>query len=462
MIDNSRFSHMFQKDTVHNTCGIVKSDKERVSYWGIGKQTTSRIASFMLVFSLSPWRFFMTHASVLAVALAVIILRSVEAYTLRPLCPVLGFKQVEGFDLRMLLKDHAALDRLRADIDLHRLIVFRGQHALDGKQQLELSEAMGGDGSLDHGLYRAHPLSPDPRLLRVSNDDTHGFTGVGTSGWHLDGVMIKAPFSVQTMHFLSTIDGGDTRFLGLRELLRRVPTETLERWRRLWFVSGVGDLAVDGTGDGQLALHPLVTYEGEMVFHTGDGYCVAWIMEESERPRDAGRGVGVGLLDSLARHQQVLWGSNPGGNMRSSDDALAQLLGCECATVLPAQPTQRELAHAIDEAIATEADGAEPCSWTMRWRDGDFAFINNRALAHCPVPGTQVLPAECGGVRIFHRSTVSDPSAVPQSVRGAESVVLTRTRPPGVARLPRARGALEDSATLRRVLSRLVRVGSRA
>ena len=68
-------------------------------------------------------------------------------------------------------------------------------------------------GSLEHILHRPHPKSPDPRLLRVANDDregrwvssrgvvilvsrldhARGFMSVGTSGWHVDGVMLQAP-----------------------------------------------------------------------------------------------------------------------------------------------------------------------------------------------------------------------------------------------------------------------------
>merc|ERR1719436_433266 len=102
----------------------------------------------------------------------------------------------------------------------HRLLVFRGQSALSGAEHIALSEQL---GSLDHGLHRPHPRAEDPRLLRVSNDEEEGFVMVGTSGWHVDGVMLRAPFATQTMHFLHSIEGGDTLFLGLGEFLRALP-----------------------------------------------------------------------------------------------------------------------------------------------------------------------------------------------------------------------------------------------
>ncbi|CAE8627405.1 unnamed protein product, partial [Polarella glacialis] len=116
-----------------------------------------------------------------------------------------------------------------------------------------LSECL---GCLDHGLHKAHARAPDPRLLRVSNDQEQGFVQVGTSGWHVDGVMLQAPFHVQTMHFVSSIPGGDTLFLGFREFLESLGSEDLDRLRKLWFVSGVGkDIPA---GDGQLSVVPLV------------------------------------------------------------------------------------------------------------------------------------------------------------------------------------------------------------
>ena len=124
--------------------------------------------------------------------------------------------------------------------------------------------------------------------------------------------------------------------------------------------------------------------------------------------------------------------------------------------VLPPRPTQREIAREIDAACARGG-----VCWTQEWADGDFALIDNRALAHLPAPGTQAPPrADGAGLRVFHRSTVVDraAAAVPRSARrGAPSRVVTGTPAPGAAPLARARGALADSETLARVLRQVVR-----
>lgn len=329
----------------------------------------------------------------------------------------------------------------------HRLLIFRGQNELTGADHIALSEQL---GSLDHGLHRVHPQSPDPRLLRVSNDDAEGFVSVGTSGWHVDGVMLRAPFAVQTMHFLSAISGGDTLFLGFRELLAALDPEVLERWRRLWFVSGVGsDLAA---GDGQLSLLPLVythPFSGDetMCFHLGRNYCLGWI-EEQPQP------------DGLAALVGGILGAR-GGARSATDVALGQLLtgsdkGADPAgfTVLPPRPMQellRDVLDGLDEAMRRRI------VWRQQWADGDFALIDNMALAHLPAPGTQAKPSGPGdpGVRIFHRTTMTDPAAVPRNARGAESVLLAGGSDSVDLTGSRA-GAIRDPEAMRRILKALV------
>ena len=105
-----------------------------------------------------------------------LLLRRAAAWTVRPTGAALGFGVVEGVALRDAIDDPAAVSRLRADVARHRLLVFRGQAALSGADHVALSERL---GSLDHGLHSPHPAAPDPRLLRVSNDDAHGFRSIG-------------------------------------------------------------------------------------------------------------------------------------------------------------------------------------------------------------------------------------------------------------------------------------------
>ena len=111
---------------------------------------------------------------------------------------------VRGFSVKEALEKPEVLEQIRSDMYKHRLLIFHGQTDLTPEDHIKLSEHL---GSLEHILHRPHPKSPDPRLLRVANDDREGFMSVGTSGWHVDGVMLQAPFAAQTMHHLHAIPG---------------------------------------------------------------------------------------------------------------------------------------------------------------------------------------------------------------------------------------------------------------
>jgi len=362
---------------------------------------------------------------------------------------------VTGYDLRSALGDDAATERLRAAMARHRLLIFRGQDELTGADHIALSEQL---GSLDHGLHRAHPRAPDPRLLRVSNDEAEGFISVGTSGWHVDGVMLRAPFAVQTMHFISAISGGDTLFLGFRELLGALEPEVIERCRRLWFVSGVGKNLAGG--EGQLSLLPLVyahpfTGEETMCFHLGGNYCLGWI-EEQPQPTGLAAFVG-GLL-----------GANAAG-AGAADAALQRLLagtggeGAEPAgfRFLPAKPTQELLKDLIDGL----GEATRQCAvWRQRWADGDFALIDNLALAHLPVPGTQAVPSGPGepGLRLFHRTTMTDAAAVPRNARGAASVLLVGGMDAEADLTGSRAGAIRDPKAMQAILRALMTATTRA
>eukprot|EP00929_Paragymnodinium_shiwhaense_P053824 TRINITY_DN26989_c0_g1_i1.p1 TRINITY_DN26989_c0_g1~~TRINITY_DN26989_c0_g1_i1.p1 ORF type:complete len:520 (-),score=107.25 TRINITY_DN26989_c0_g1_i1:387-1946(-) len=316
---------------------------------------------------------------------------------------------VSGYDLRAALDDPAATEQLLSDLAEHKLLVFHGQDNLTGDDHIKLSEQL---GSLDHGLHRVHPRSEDPRLLRVSNDGEVGFQRAGMSGFHVDGVMLRAPFAVQSMHFLSAVPGGDTFFLDLNTLFSTFPADVQERCRSLWFLSGVGkDLMA---GNGQLSLLPLVykhpkTGAETMCFHLGPSYCLGWL---EERPSEDDFG---SLIENVM---------NMNANGRNElDQTLQNLLRGDTGAefkVLPPRPMQELLRDTIDGmSLETRMKAVRQ----QRWETGDFALIDNMALAHLPAPGSQA-PREEVGLRLFHRTTMVDPNAVIRNARGAQSVLL--------------------------------------
>ena len=154
-------------------------------------------------------------------------------YTLRRLSPILG-AEIIGVNLQEIDLSTDFISQLVDDLKQFRMLLFRGQHNISGERQVDISSKL---GKLESTFYK-HPRSPHPDIFRVSNDETEGCTGVGRTGWHIDGTFQKLPFKYQTMHFPEAVDGGDTHFIPLRELYEAQDESTRDRWNRLWMMTG--------------------------------------------------------------------------------------------------------------------------------------------------------------------------------------------------------------------------------
>ena len=168
-------------------------------------------------------------------------------------------------------------------------------------------------------------------------------------------------------------EGGDTTFVGLRELWGGLQPAVQRRWRRLWM----------RTGKREAPVHPLVVadpqQEGEtsLCFHCGAPFVRDWVLERE------------------------------GGRFPEDPDAVER--------VLPAEEVQRE--------ITAEIEAAADAEWvaTVEWGRGDFAIIHNLSLAHFATPGTQ----SAEGLRVLHRTTIlGDAGAtVPRTPDGRRSFI---------------------------------------
>merc|ERR1712216_456319 len=96
---------------------------------------------------------------------------------------------------------------------------------------------------------------------------------------------------------------------------------------------------------------------------------------------------------------------------------------------------RRKQRQKLGQASSASADSSKPSPlWRQSWSTGDLALIDNMALAHLPTPGTQTPPTAADsdseepggsvGLRLFHRTTMIDPTAVTKSSRGAKSLLL--------------------------------------
>lgn len=86
------------------------------------------------------------------------------------------------------------------------------------------------------------------------------------------------------------------------------------------------------------------------------------------------------------------------------------------------------------------------------WETGDFALIDNMALASLPAAGADLPPKSPDlDTLIFHRTAIVDPEAVPINFRGAPSVLLAgsglRKDPPSLT--GSAFGGIEEAEAMR-------------
>lgn len=126
-----------------------------------------------------------------------------EPYVVTPL-PVFGV-QVHGIDLN-LDQPQSVIDKIKEDVLKHRFMVFRDQGIVSGQRQVEISKWF---GELDSPFYK-HPRSPHLDVFRVSNDADEGCTGVGRTGWHVDGSFQNCPYSHSIYHIISVPLKGNT------------------------------------------------------------------------------------------------------------------------------------------------------------------------------------------------------------------------------------------------------------
>ncbi len=125
-----------------------------------------------------------------------------DYYTVKP-----GRLGVEVFGIR--LNDQISqdvIDQIKEDTHKYRIMIFRDQGKVSGTRHVEISKWF---GELDSTFLR-HPVSPDLDVFRVSNDQREGATGIGRSGWHMDGSHQLAPFAIAIYHMYRVVEKGDT------------------------------------------------------------------------------------------------------------------------------------------------------------------------------------------------------------------------------------------------------------
>jgi len=261
--------------------------------------------------------------------------------------------QVTGIDLAKEVSKEV-VELIKQDVRTHRLLVFRHQMNISPERHLQIGRWF---GQIESTFYN-QPASPHRDVFRVSNDRSEGCTGVGRTGWHIDGSFQEAPFSHSIYHIIETPSRGATVFCNLTEVIEGLSNERRSYWERLWMCS-------DRRSGPQ---HPLIYSHPEtalpvLCFHLGmtEGF----------------------LLDKGTKEQRSL-----------SSLEVQQVL------------------DSIKEEICVEGR-----VYSHEYKPGDFIISDNLAVGHEADPATQ-LPREEVGLRVMHRVTIAG-SQPPRKSPGA-------------------------------------------
>ncbi|BET01910.1 Taurine catabolism dioxygenase TauD, TfdA family [Nesidiocoris tenuis] len=268
-----------------------------------------------------------------------------EFYDIKPI--QLGC-EVRGVDLKTENRPEV-IERIKQDVTNHSLLVFKDQGIVSGDRHVEISEWF---GELESTFYK-HPKSPHPDVFRVSNDEEEGCTGVGRTGWHIDGSFQPAPFAYSLYHMVAVPKKGATAFAPLSKIVEGLPQAKREEWDRLWMMSD------RRTGP----IHPLiyrhpVTKKEVLCFHLGMTSAFLY---------DYG----------------------------SSNERLASKEEC------------RRILKDIHEEFVKDGGRIQ---YIHEWENGDFIISDNLAVGHEATPETQI-PRSQVGLRILHRTTVAGTTA---------------------------------------------------
>ncbi|XP_054260801.1 alpha-ketoglutarate-dependent 2,4-dichlorophenoxyacetate dioxygenase-like [Macrosteles quadrilineatus] len=266
-----------------------------------------------------------------------------EFYKLQPI--KLGC-EVRGVDLKTEDRSEV-IKQIKKDVTEHRLLVFKDQGKIYGHRQVEISKWF---GELECTFFK-HRRSPHPEVFRVSNDPAEGCTGVGRTGWHIDGTFQPAPYAY-SLYFMDKVPkSGPTVFAPMTEIIDNLPPWKFAEWDRIYMAS-------DRRGG---VVHPLIythprTKKRVLCFHLG-------MMEDF-------------IYDYGTPKERFA--------------------------------TPEEFHRIRDEIHHEFVKDDGKIQYRHEWQEGDLIISDNCAVAHEAAPETQY-PVGKVGLRVLHRTTVHNP-----------------------------------------------------
>lgn len=250
---------------------------------------------------------------------------------------------VRGIDLKTENRPEI-IKQIQEDVTEHRILIFKDQGIISGDRHVEISRWF---GELESTFYK-HKKSPHPDVFRVSNDENEGCTGVGRSGWHIDGTFQPAPFSYSLYHMESVPKEGHTLFIPLTELIQSLDKDTYNTWNRAWMVSDRRSSPI----------HPLIY----------------------SHPR-TGKPV---LCFHLGMTTEFIW------NYKLPSESIA---------------SHEEYEELIDSIKSKINQDNGKYIYVHKWEPGDFIISDNLAVGHFAHSSTQASRSKVG-LRVLHRTTI--------------------------------------------------------
>jgi len=254
--------------------------------------------------------------------------------------------EVRGIDLKTENRT-AVINQIKKDVDKHRIMVFKNQGEITGDRHVEISKWF---GELEVTFYQHH-TSPHPDVFRVSNDPNQGCTGVGRTGWHIDGTFQPAPYAYSLYYMASVPKQGATTFAPLTEVIEGLTADKFAEWDRLWMV-----------GDRRSGpIHPLIythprTNKKVMCFHLG-------------------------------MTADFIYDYGSPGERRANAE---------------------EYKRIINDINYEFVKNNGQIQYKHEWEKGDFIISDNCAVGHEASPETQYSRDQVG-LRVLHRTTVHNP-----------------------------------------------------
>lgn len=300
---------------------------------------------------------------------------------LRPLGAI-----VHGLDLAHGRPSNATLAALERDAADRGFLVFRDA-ALPGASLLSVSEYFG-SGSIA-AQHTAHASSVHEDILRLSNDESHGISGVGPQ-WHSDGSFERRIFSHVLFHAQQMPAGGGsgTQFADLAAAHAALSPRQQDEWSRLATVNSYSG-----------AVHPLVVRhprsgKRSLCVHLGMvGAVIRW-------PHAASPALNADrCAASLPAGYRTLEAMDAGaGPTRSCGHEL--LTAHETRTLLrKINALLSRPEHSTEWGYSAHAGGGDD----RRQTAGDLVVVDNLAVAH---RATTEAHEPGMGLRILHRTTV--------------------------------------------------------